>query len=287
MTRKPWVIYPNEYPPDTQEAPLWSAAKNGCLREVMRLISKNNDIEEPGGYMHCSPLAIASLHDHSLVVLELLEHHADLLSTDRYFTETPLHCAVRHYNSRIKTPGGTQDLTAQRSTELDRISHPSVISKSNLNGAACILIGSMALKGITLDTQDECGRTALHLAVADRNEEIVKRLLESGADISVRDVAGTTVLKSSILEDDLHFASLLIGYGANVNEVYNYGRTPLHVSVGMRLHDFSNLLLLHGADIGAVDYGGQNASSLAFHHKWDRGIALIQTERVRRAEEHD
>ena len=283
MSRKPWVVYPNEYPLDAQESPLWLAAKGGCLREVMRLISNDKDIEEPGGYMHCSPLAIASMHDHSLVVLELLEHHADLLSTDRYFTETPLHCAVRHYNSRIKTSGEMQDQSAKCNSKLNIIPYTGVTLKSKSNGAACILIESMALKGVTLDTKDECGRTALHLAVADKNEEIVKRLLDSGADISVKDVANTTVLKHCILENDIHFAEILIGYGADVNELYNHGRMPLHVSIGCRLNELSKLLLVHGADIETNDFGGLNASALASQNGWDRGIQLIRTERLRRA----
>ena len=155
MSRSQRVIYPHEHPSGIMEAPLWLAAKKGNLEKVTQLIFLEHEIEERGGYNNCSPLAIATVHNKTAVVLKLIECGADLLSKDRYFMETPLHCAVRKYNAR-------QDTT----------------------NIASILIKSMKSNNVSLDTIDECGRTALHLAVADRNDSIVVELLENGANIS-------------------------------------------------------------------------------------------------------
>ena len=270
MLRSPFVVYPNEYPLDKQEAALWLAAKGGNLSEVIQLIACKKDIEERGGYMHFSPLAIASRNGHICVIEELLQHHADLRSIDSYFSETPLHSAVRHYNSRVKNPSGVHD----QKTCPSNATTLNVAKKCELNVAASMLIDAMALKGVTLDSTDECGRTVLHLAVSDRNEPIVRRLLDNGADISMKDVSGSTVLKYSIMENDMHFVSVLIEYGADINEIYNYGRMPLHLCIERHLNALSDLLLKHGADIEAVDYGGSNALALASQYGF--GVEMIR-----------
>jgi serine/threonine-protein phosphatase 6 regulatory ankyrin repeat subunit A/serine/threonine-protein phosphatase 6 regulatory ankyrin repeat subunit B len=221
------------------EAPLWLAAKKGHLEKVTHLISLDpNEIEQCGGYNNCSPLAIATVHNKTAVVLKLIECGADLLSKDRYFMETPLHCAVRKYNAR-------QDTT----------------------NIASILIKAMELNKITLDTIDECGRTALHLAVADRNDSIVVELLESGANVNVRDVSGATPLKCSIIDQTAGIAKILIQYGADVNERYNFGRTPLHLCTQYKDNIITSLLLGYGAEIEAKDFGGSSFKDLL--HKMD------------------
>jgi ankyrin repeat protein len=237
MSRSQRVVYPHEHPTGIMEAPLWIAAKKGHLEKVTQLISLEHEIEERGGYNHCSPLAIATVHNKTAVVLKLIQCGADLLSKDRYFMETPLHCAVRKYNAR-------QDTT----------------------NIASILIKDMKSKNISLDTIDECGRTALHLAVADRNDSIVVELLQNGANVKVRDVSGSSPLKCSILDQNANIAKILIQYGADVNERYNFGRTPLHLSTKNKDNTITSLLLGHGAEI-ATDFGGSNYKDLL--HKMD------------------
>jgi ankyrin repeat protein len=238
MSRSQRVIYPHEHPTSIIEAPLWLAAKKGCLETVTQLISMKHEIEKCGGYNHCSPLAIATVHNKTAVVLKLIECGADLVSKDSFFMETPLHCAVRKYNAR-------QDTT----------------------NIASILIKAMKSKNITLDTIDECGRTALHLAVADRNDSIVVELLQNGANIKLRDVSGATPFKCSILDQNAGIAKILIQYGADVKERYNFGRTPLHLCTHYKDDIITSLLLGHGAEIDAKDFGGSSYKDLL--HKMD------------------
>ena len=82
MSRDPLVMYPNEYPPDTLETPLWLAAKLGCYDDVIALITGDQGVGGFGGYMPCSPLGIAAVHNHADIVLERVKHGADLLSKD-------------------------------------------------------------------------------------------------------------------------------------------------------------------------------------------------------------
>jgi hypothetical protein len=258
MLRNPSVVYPSEYPTDTPEPPLWSAAKRGCHPDVLSLISSEKGLEERGGYMHCSPLAIAAAHNHGDVVFELVGSGADLLSKDRYHIETALHSAVRQYNARTRYPDESKEV-------------------------ASMLIWAMVGRGLTLDSVDECGRTALHLAVADNNESIVRRLLDNGANISCRDCAGTTPLKHSILDHNVTIAAVLIEYGADVNERYHHGRMPLHLCTDNQAKELSLLLLKHGADLEAIDYSGLNALAIVSQHGWLDGVQIITTESAKQS----
>jgi ankyrin repeat protein len=246
-------MYPNEYPADTPETPLWLAAKLGCYDDVISLITSDHGVEGFGGYMHCSPLAIAAVHNHADIVLELVKHGADLLSKDRYHTQTALHATVRQYNARS-------------SNLLERID------------IASILIRAMVNRGLTLDSTDECGRTALHLAVADRNISIVRCLIDNGASISARDEAGMTALKYSIIEHNLGITKLLIESGADINERYHHGRMPLHLCVNTRVHELLRFLLANGADVHATDHGGLNAIAIASQQGWLDGVDIIKNE---------
>jgi ankyrin repeat protein len=259
MLRDSSVVYPNEYPIDVVEKPIWLAAKCGQCDEVLKSISNGEGIEERGGYMHCTPLLIASAYDNLDVVTLLIEHCADLLSKDLYYLETPLHASLRRYNAR------TAD--AKQGSEV-----------------SSVLINAMVKRGFTLDSVDECGRTALHLAVVDNNESMIKHLLNNGADISARDQAGTTALKYSILEHNLNVTLILIKYGVNVNERYHHGRIPVHLCTHSGTEELCRLLLAHGADIKAVDYGGLNALSIISQHEWVGGIDIINRESARRNE---
>ena len=249
-------MYPNEYPADTREKPLWLAAKLGCYEDVISLISAEHEVEGFGGYMHCSPLAIAAVHNHADIVLELVKHGADLLSKDRYHTQTALHATVRQYNARS-------------SGLLERVD------------IASILIHAMVKSGLTLDSGDECGRTALHLAVSDSNEIVVRRLLDNGADIFVRDVAGMTALKYSIIEKNVCITKILIEYGADVNERYHHGRMPIHLCVNTRVPELLLLLLAHGADASATDNGGLDAIAIASQQEWLDGVNIIKGNSVK------
>jgi ankyrin repeat protein len=181
--------------------------------------------------MKCSPLAIAAAHNHGDVVFELVGSGADLLSKDLYHIETALHSAVRQYNARTSYTDESREV-------------------------ASMLIWAMVGRGLTLDSVDECGRTALHLAVADNNESIVRSLLENGANIKLRDVSGATPLKCSILDQNAGIAKVLLEYGADFDERYNFGITPLHLSTKNKDKIMTSLLLGYGAEIEAKDFGG-------------------------------
>ena len=87
--------------------------------------------------------------------------------------------------------------------------------------------------GFDLHTKNKAGQTALHIAVDYGNLEIVRLLLERGAEVNIKDKNRQTpllMLEDNLEEDDqnsLAILRLLIAKGANVNERNEEKKTVL------------------------------------------------------------
>lgn len=110
--------------------------------------------------------------------------------------------------------------------------------------------------GLDIQARDKGGMTPLHW-VADmgmagpssEREEIVKLLIESGADVQAVDNAGRSVLFIAVLAGNREIVRLLIGANADVNRADNRGCRPL--SLAMTGEEFEMTKILEAA--GASD----------------------------------
>ncbi len=122
------------------------------------------------------------------------------------------------------------------------------------------------------------GWTALHLNFG--NGEIVKILLDSGADINAvsknRFVAAP--LQGAAASKRLEIARLLLARGAKVNTRGEGGGSPLHEAAGNGQIEFAQLLLDHGADVNAKDDDSKTPLTIALEYK--------QTEMAKFLREH-
>ncbi|SPO01763.1 uncharacterized protein DNG_04436 [Cephalotrichum gorgonifer] len=124
------------------------------------------------------------------------------------------------------------------------------------------------------------GLTPLHLAVSTRSEDLVKLLLERGANPMARlrrasteaccqpelD-GGETVLHTAITTVKTALLPLLLAAGVNVSSEGIYlGRTPLHVAASRGDEATARMLLDAGADISAWCYDGRTPLHLAAEH---------------------
>ena len=82
----------------------------------------------------------------------------------------------------------------------------------------------------TVDCRDVDGResTPLHFAAGYNHPEVVKLLLDSGADIEAKDKGGLVPLHNACSYGHFEVAELLIKYGADVNAVDLFNFSPLH-----------------------------------------------------------
>lgn len=103
---------------------------------------------------------------------------------------------------------------------------------------------------------DGMGQTPLALAVRRGQEEMVRLLLESGADI--HGVSGSLHLLHEATTPGM--VDLLVSSGADVNAPNDMGLPPLHQQAKMGRADVIRRLLFHRATVASVDRGGRTAA---------------------------
>lgn len=81
--------------------------------------------------------------------------------------------------------------------------------------------------GADVNTMDYSGQIPLHYAAIYNYEEITELLLNNGSDINRRDDDGISPLGYAAFNNNLEACVLLFKYGANINQVDYDGKTPL------------------------------------------------------------
>ncbi|XP_056354203.1 2-5A-dependent ribonuclease isoform X1 [Oenanthe melanoleuca] len=115
-------------------------------------------------------------------------------------------------------------------------------SKKRYNSAVSI-VHFLLEQGVDMKSKDECGKTALILAVEMESPELVTALLEKGEiDIDDADEEGNTALMVAVKNDDCNIAELLCEKGART-DIGNL------IEVAMRhyYHSMEKLLREHNA----------------------------------------
>ncbi|MBU0755172.1 MAG: ankyrin repeat domain-containing protein, partial [Planctomycetes bacterium] len=117
------------------------------------------------------------------------------------------------------------------------------------------------------DDRTHGGDTPLHLAVKNGHPEIVKLLIDHGADLNVKDMSDLkeTPLLKAVDVNHKGIVELLLSNGADPNLSASDGASPLHLAAGWGtaarssenkgrgLPDLVQLLIDYGADLNARD----------------------------------
>lgn len=114
----------------------------------------------------------------------------------------------------------------------------------------------------------ENGHTPLQFAcIINPNQQLIKLLLESGANPNLQGERGFTPLMSCIDGWDrgvrAQAAQLLLAHGADPNIKNNQGETALSIAAYRGNVRAAQLLLDHGAITNIVDYSGQTPAQIA------------------------
>lgn len=139
-------------------------------------------------------------------------------------------------------PGLAKKRDADGDYPLNLVSGPDAAS------AAAVLIA----RGAAVNARGHCGQTALDSAAERDNVELVRALLDAGADINAKDKDGATPLLDALQDAescDFKMARLLIKRGADVNLRGTYGKTPIEQAAQVGAVDIVKLLLAKGARV--------------------------------------
>lgn len=113
--------------------------------------------------------------------------------------------------------------------------------------------GLVLLLALWAVTECQCGWGAnrkLRAAAAKGDVDLVKKLLDEGADVNSADVFHQTALHLAALHGQKAVAELLIERGADVNARDDSGATPLNYARSNGQREVAALLGRHGAISG-------------------------------------
>jgi ankyrin repeat protein len=101
--------------------------------------------------------------------------------------------------------------------------------------------------------------TPLHEVAARGQFELVRLLVEQGADVNAEDLMGQTPLHHAVEYPDI--VRYLVDNGAAVNEDDVHGETPLHLAV--RTPESARILVENGASVAFENHFGETPLDLA------------------------
>lgn len=116
-------------------------------------------------------------------------------------------------------------------------------------------------------------RTPLHWAAQHGHVEVVRTLIDNGADVNAKDVFGRTPLHLAVSHPNV--IALLLDAGASVDARDSLSNTPLHRAVPSI--ESVDALIRAGADVRAKNTSGNTALDIAMRYgNSRRSVAIVQ-----------
>jgi ankyrin repeat protein len=124
--------------------------------------------------------------------------------------------------------------------------------------------------------------SALHAASAEGHKQIVKLLLEKGADVNVQGGHYGSALQAASVRDHEEVVKLLLEKGADVNaQSGDYG-SALHAALARGHEEIVKLLLSKGAgaDVGALYASSDRSQEQVVNERDDQVLGLVYGQRM-------
>lgn len=189
----------------------------------------------------------------------LLALDADPLAPGRYGF-TPLHSALQGNNTRTMR----LLLDAVQDPNAKPRDRPLLLSVADTGRAD--LVRSLLDRGADPRARPAEGETALHRAAAKGGAELIRMLVEAGLDPNTEDHKQQTALHVAASNGNAGGVLALIQAGAKLEVADAEGYSPFLLAAKMGQEAVLNVLLDHGADIRARDLRGGTALTLAAGH---------------------
>lgn len=133
-------------------------------------------------------------------------------------------------------------------------------------------------RGAIVNQVNQHGLYPLHHATQHCHTEIMRILIDKGADVNVKSTVEeyTFPLSIAIRNNSLEAIKLLVDSGANVNERINSRKvTPLYHAVSVKNAELVKLLLANSADVDATNISGESALLLAVKQDLEDVVQML------------
>jgi ankyrin repeat protein len=195
--------------------PLHEAVRSKC-KDIVALLIDNGANINAGAQWNYTPIHYAAWSRNTEMIELLVEKGADINAKDEW-DWTPLHYMAQHDYYRD-------------------------------------MVEFLIAKGADVNAKNNEGQTPVDVAVSQNHSEIVKLLIEKGADVSLHAAARQGLLEK--LKE-------LIGKGSDINAADSSGQTALHYAARRGHKKIVELLLVNGANVNTKDSKGLTPAEMA------------------------
>jgi len=123
-------------------------------------------------------------------------------------------------------------------------------------GKSLQLVKLLIEHGAEIDIRDSIGETPMHFAIRWGYDDIAEMLLEGGAEMGITTEDGKTYLHFACIKGYTAVADLLINKGIEINAKDAGGKTPLYYAAKYGNREIASLLIEKGAEANKIeDYG--------------------------------
>ena len=255
----------------TGGAPLDDAVWAGSAEAVALLLVHGARLNEPDTMTGATPINEAAFRGGVSVVQFLLERHPDLTIPDARGYR-PLDNAIR----MKKEDAALLFLDAESQERLT----PEFLAKTMetaIQKDEARVTEALLQKGVPRDTPLASGTTPLDAAAFAGAVNVVRFLLEIGADPNVGGEDGNIPLVDASLKGFDAVVSLLLDHGAGVNKVSAVsGTTALYAAASFGRLSVVKLLLARGADPGLCGKTRKSPYQVAVENKYVDVAAVIR-----------
>ncbi|UKZ92780.1 uncharacterized protein TrAFT101_007716 [Trichoderma asperellum] len=220
-------------------------------KNIVKLLLENGaKIDEKDSSIGKSPLSLAaSITDQSILRL-ILEHKAEAHANDPKITETPFLSAIMDGNQDYVQSCLKQQLRLYEAA-LDYYT-VTPLSLAVLNGHGDIV--KLLLENGAQAGEIYYGLSLLSLAISNGHHDIAELLLKNGTDAEATiDSSGRKPLSLAILNGHRDIVKLLVKFGAKADTKDEDGGTPLFLAVFQKQEDVVTFLLESGPEVNLKD----------------------------------
>ncbi|XP_034627691.1 ankyrin-2 isoform X35 [Trachemys scripta elegans] len=129
--------------------------------------------------------------------------------------------------------------------------------------------------GIDINTCNQNGLNALHLAAKEGHVGLVQELLERGSAVDSATKKGNTALHIASLAGQAEVVKVLVKEGANINAQSQNGFTPLYMAAQENHIDVVKYLLENGANQSTATEDGFTPLAVALQQGHNQAVAVL------------
>ncbi|XP_071600203.1 ankyrin-2 isoform X38 [Heliangelus exortis] len=193
-------------------------------------------------------------------------------------------CQACHSEKGLQTQGNIQDLDKSPDyygCNSEESKDPEALSDSNASFLRAARAGNLdkvveyLKSGIDINTCNQNGLNALHLAAKEGHVGLVQELLERGSAVDSATKKGNTALHIASLAGQAEVVKVLVKEGANINAQSQNGFTPLYMAAQENHIEVVKYLLENGANQSTATEDGFTPLAVALQQGHNQAVAIL------------